>query len=165
MMEICVHLIFSKTCSMISLFIFKLRDSSSGIIFHPVLPMVDFLTLNVTSFFIIGIGVSTLGFIFKRFLCIHYIKIDVKIFFTFSLACLKLLAFLRDLLKLLILFSIGSCLTLESRGESEGTGVLFLTSSAGEGGGVCGRLLIVKSSGVKGNAGVTLGSLELNIYY
>ena len=50
----------------------------------------------------------------------------------FSLPALKLLAFFRDLLKLRILFRMGSGRTLDSSGESEGTGVRVL-SCLGEG--------------------------------
>ena len=51
---------------------------------------------------------------------------------VFSLAALKLLAFFRDLLKLRILFKMGSGRTFDRSGESDGTGVLVL-SCFGEG--------------------------------
>ena len=63
---------------------------------------------------------------------------------VFSLAALKLLAFFRDLLKLRILFNMGSGRTFESRGESEGTGVRVLSwlGEAGTGGGGLGVTLL-----------------------
>jgi len=53
-----------------------------------------------------------------------------------SRACLKLLAFFKDLLKLLNLLRMGSCLTLDRRGESAGTGVRVRAGPTGELGGV-----------------------------
>ena len=77
-------------------------------IFHPVLPSLDFFTLKLISLFNIITGDSNFS-IFSDFSV------------TFSLAALKLLAFLSDLLKLLILLRIGSGRTFVSSGESEGT--------------------------------------------
>ena len=53
---------------------------------------------------------------------------------AFPRFCLKLLAFFRDLLKLLILLRMGSGRTLDRRGESEGIGVLLAAATSGDGG-------------------------------
>ena len=55
------------------------------------------------------------------------INLTKSVALSFSRAALKLLAFLIDLLKLRILFRIGSGRTLVSNGESDGTGVLFFS--------------------------------------
>ena len=68
---------------------------------------------------------------------------------AFSLACLKLLALFSDLLKLRILLRMGSCLGLESRGESEGMGVFFLWWIMGEG--VCSFTSIIGCGGGSGD--------------
>jgi len=104
-----MSLILPITSSRIALFILRLRFSSSGMIFHPILPPNDFRIKNVTSSPGVGSksGVPALSELTD-----------------FSLCDRKLLALRNDLLKLLIRFILGLIGALVSRGESAGTGVL-----------------------------------------
>ena len=151
----CIDLILSMTWSITSLLILRLRPSSSGMIFQPMRPVVVFLTLNVTSFLVSSVGeaffttcdiwnvtLTLFGGQPKYFnwngtdcLCLTLTCSD-----AFPRFCLKLLAFFRDLLKLLILLRMGSGRTLDRRGESEGMGVLVLAAATRGDGGFVGKI-------------------------